>query len=276
MSELQTDSVESEVIEPAVIETPDNGAELATASESEHSENTEIVDEAAVEAGKQQTYINKQYGTIKQGERDLATANQELEQFKQADRDRQAAAVGTIPPMPDAFEDDFDEKVKQRDEAIIAQANFNANQNAYVQQQELSQQQAAQAQQVKIQESMTSYSSKATELGIDQKELQDAGNAVAGYGLSDDLVLHILGDSDGPLITKHLAANPQDGYKLASMSPFDVGSFLGDIKTKASALKPKTSKAPAPVDNLQGVTSDFEGKQYKYISGSEIDLGAKW
>ena len=271
----QNDSVDSEVIEQPVVETNDSVLESDTSNQVQD-ESNEQVDEVKVAQDKANLAFNKQYGEKKQLERDNAAQAVELQKLQQADRDRQAAAVGTIPPMPDAFDDDFDEKVKARDEAIIAQANFNANQNAYVQQQELSQQQAAHAKQVKIQESMTSYSSKATELGIDKKELQGAGNAVAGYGLSDDLVLHILGDSDGPLITKHLAANPQDGYKLASMSPFDVGSFLGDIKTKASALKPKTSKAPAPVDNLQGVTSDFEGKQYKYISGSEIDLGAEW
>ncbi len=275
MSELQTDSGDIQENTPA-IENPDNGAELATASESEHIENTEPVEEVESEASKQQTYINKQYGTIKQGERDLATANQELETFRSAERNRLAAQVGEIPPMPDSFDDDFDEKVKIRDEALVANANYQAQNNAYMQQEQFNQQQAAQAQQVKIQESMTSYSNKALELGIKQEELQAAGNAVASYGLSDDLVMHILADNDGPLITKHLAANPQDGYELASMSPYNVGQFLDGIKTKASALKPKTSSTTAPVDNLQGVTSDFEGKQYKFIGGSEIEVGADW
>ncbi len=234
------------------------------------------VDEVAVAKQKANDAFNKQYGEKKQLERDLAEQREQNAKFQLAERERQAATVGDIPAMPDAFDDDFDVKVKARDEAIIANANYQAQNNAYLQQEQNNQQQAAQAKTVKVQESMVSYNKKAVELGIKQEELQAAGNAVAGYGLSDDLVMHILADSDGPLITKHLAANPQDGYELASMSPFAVGQFLDGIKTKASALKPKTSNAPAPVDNLQGVTSDFEAKQYKHIGGSQIEVGANW
>ena len=89
--------------------------------------------------------------------------------------------------------------------------------------------------------------------------------------LSDDLVMHILADNDGPLITKHLAANPQDGYELASMSPYSVGQFLDGIKTKASALKPKTSSTPAPATNLQGNGVDPEAGKYSHIKGAKFE-----
>ena len=108
-------------------------------------------------------------------------------------------------------------------------------------------------------------------MGIKQDELQAAGNAVAGYGLSDDLVMHILSDSDGPLITKHLAANPQDGYQLASMSPFAVGNFLDGIKQKASALKPKTSSTPAPATNLTRNGVDPEAGKHIHIRGATFE-----
>lgn len=271
----QNDSVDSEVIEQPVVEINDSiphsegGEQVPVESEVQ-------VDEVAVAQEKANAAFNKQYGEKKQLERDLAAQREINSKHEQAERERQAAAVGDIPVMPDQFDDDFEAKVKQRDDAIIAQANYNATNNAYLQQEQLSQQQAAQAQNAKVQESMASYSQKATELGIKQEELQAAGEQVATYNLSQDLVMHILADSDGPLITKHLAANPQDGYQLASMSPFAVGQFLDNIKTKASALKPKTSNAPAPVDSLQGTTSDFEAKQFKHIGGSEIEVGAEW
>jgi len=259
----------------AVIEINDSVLESDTSNQVQD-ESNEQVDEVKVAQDKANAAFNKQYGQLKQGERDLATANDQLAKFQQADRDRQAAQVGEIPAMPDAFDDDFDAKVKQRDDALIAQANFNAQNNAYLQQEQFSQQQAAQVKAAKVQESMASYSQKATELGIKQEELQAAGEQVATYNLSQDLVMHILADSDGPLITKHLAANPQDGYQLASMSPFAVGQFLDNIKTKASALKPKTSNAPAPGTNLNGQGVNLEDSQYKYIGGSTIDIGAKW
>ena len=251
MSETPQNDDATIELDSAAIETNDS-IPSSESGEQVQAESNEQVDEVAVAKQKANDAFNKQYGEKKQLERDLAEQREQNAKFQQAERDRQAAQVGEIPPMPDAFDDDFDVKVKQRDDAIIANANYQAQNNAYLQQEQVNQQQAAQAQTVKVQESMVSYNKKAVELGIKQDELQAAGNAVANYGLSDDLVMHILADSDGTLITKHLAANPQDGYELASMSPFAVGQFLDGIKTKASALKPKTSNAPAPVDNLQG------------------------
>ena len=255
-------------LDSAPIETNDS-IPSSESGEQVQAESIEQVDEVEVAKQKANEAFDKQYGEKKQLERDLAAQSAKVAQFEQAERERQAAQVGNIPPMPDAFDDDFDTKVKARDEAIIAQANYNAKNQSYQETQQFQQQQAAQAKQVKVQESMTNYSNKALELGIKQDELQAAANTVANYGLSDDLVMHILGDSDGPLITKHLAANPQDGYQLASMSPYTVGQFLDGIKTKASALKPKTSNTPSPATNLHGNGVDPEAGKYKNLSGTK-------
>ena len=246
----QNDEPINEVVNEEVV-TNDSVLESDTSSQVQ-AESTEQVDEAAVAQEKANAAFNKQYGEKKQLERDLAAQREENAKYQQAERDRQAAAVGTLPDFPDEFDDNFEEKKAIYLNALQAQANFNATNNAYEQQQQDNQQQAAQAQQVKAHQSMASYNQKATELGIKPEELQAAGNAVMQYNLSNDLAMHILGDPDGPLITKHLAANPQDGYQLATMSPYSVGQFLDGIKVKASALKPKTSNAPPPATNLSG------------------------
>jgi hypothetical protein len=233
-------------------------------------ESNEQVDEVEVAKQKANEAFNKQYGEKKQLERDLAAQAAKVAQFEHAERERQAAQVGDIPALPDPFDDDYEVKVKARDEALIAQTNYNAQNQNYLQQQQFDQQQAAQAKQVKIQESMTSYSQKATELGIKQEELQAAANTVANYGLTDDLVMHILADPDGPLITKHLAANARDGYELASMSPFAVGKFLDDIKSKAGALKPKKTSTSSPATNLQG-NGAIPGDGYNNIKGAKFE-----
>jgi hypothetical protein len=256
-----------------------DSAEVATndsipsseSGEQVQAESIEQVDEVEVAKQKANDAFNRQYGEKKQLERDNAAQAAELSKLQQAERDRQAAQIGEIPAMPDAFDEDYEQRVKQRDDALIAQASYNANNQYFLQQEELRQQQEAQAQQVKTQESIVKYNAKASEFGIKSDELQAAGNAVANYGLSDDLVMHILGDSDGPLITKHLAANPQDGYQLASMSPYDVGSFLDGIKSKAGALKPKTSSTPSPATNLQGNGVDQSQGNYKNISGTKYE-----
>jgi len=275
----QNDESTNEVVSE-VIETNDSAVASDTTTPVE-GESEQQVDEVAVAQEKANAAFNKQYGEKKQLERDLAAQREVNAKFEQAERERQAAAVGDIPNLPDRFDFDTDEEFnaanKRRDDAIIAQTNYTASNNAYLQQQQLNQQQAAQAKAKQFNESVNSYTSKAVELGIKQEELKAAGDAVAGYGLSDDLVMHILSDSDGPLITKHLAANPQDGYQLAQMgfSPA-AGNFLNDIKAKASALRPKTSSTPAPATNLTGNGVDSEAGKYKYIGGSTIDIGAKW
>lgn len=260
--------VDNETNEPIEINDsiPDSDTgEQVQAESTEQASPEEVAKQKANEA------FNKQYGEKKQLERDLQLERDRLAQFEQAERDRQAALIGDIPPIPDAFDDDYEQKIAARDQALVEQARFNAQNQSYMQQQQQAQQQAAQAQQQHVHDSMVNYTKKANELGIKQEELQSAGNAVAGYGLSDDLVLHILGDSDGPLITKHLAANPQDGWKLASISPYEVGNFLNEVKAKAGALKPKKSSAPNPATNLRGNGADPSKSKYKNLAGAKFE-----
>ena len=271
MSELQTDSVESEVIEPAVIENPDDGADLAAASESEHSTNPEPVDEVESEASKQQKYINTQYGQIKQGERDLAKANDQLAKFQSDERERQSAAVGNIPPMPDAFDDDFDVKLKQRDEAIIAKANFNAQNNAYIQQQQFTQQQAAQAAQQKQTELGNSFTANANAAGATDEEFNTVVTTLNNGGMTGDIGNAIMQDPDGYFIAKHLAANTVEANELSSMNPILAGAKYAELKVKASALKPKISSTPAPATNLQGGGVDPEAGKYQHIKGAKFE-----
>ena len=173
MSDPQNDSVESEIIEQPVIETNDS-VPHSEGGEQVQAESDVQVDEVELAKQKANEAFNKQYGEKKQLERDLAAQAAKVAQFEQAERERQAAQVGNIPEMPDAFDDDYEAKVKARDEAIIANTNYHAQNQAYLQQEQFNQQQAAQAKQVKVQESMASYSQKATELGIKQEELQSA------------------------------------------------------------------------------------------------------
>lgn len=265
----QNDDAINGYVEEEVV-TNDSISESGTDNDAQ-SESIEQVDEVEVAKQKANDAFNKQYGEKKQLERELEAIRAKNAIFEQAERERQAASVGVIPDMPDPFDDDFEAKVKKRDEALIANANYNASNQNYLQQQQFNQQQAAQAKQAKQQESISAYANKAKELGIKQDELTAAGNTVATYGLSDDLVMHIVNDSDGPLITKHLAANPQDGYTLASMSPYSVSEFLNTIKQKASALKPKTSNAPKPATNLSGNGADPELGKYKYLDGATFE-----
>ena len=230
------------------------------------------VDEVEEAKQKANLAFNKQYGEKKQLERDLAAQAAKVAQFENAERERQAAQVGDIPPMPDAFDDDFDVKVKQRDEAIVAQANYNAQNQSYVQQQQFQQQQEAQTKALESQKVLQEHKGRAETLGIKPETMIAAENAVMGYGLPNELLSHIAGMKDSPLVINHLAANPMEGYELAGLvntNPYAISEFLGKINEKASALKPKTSNAPIPATTLQGNGVDPEAGKYKHLSGTK-------
>lgn len=266
MSELQNDDVQPEV-EAAPIADQDTGADLATASEGSHEDTTQV-DEAAKKQAAIDKIIGEQTFKAKQAQRNEQAANDKLKVFEKEKAEREAAAVAIIPDVPDPYGDDFDGKMATRDAALLAQANHNSNQAAIQQQAQHQQQQAIQQQQERVQKSAIAYDARATELGISKDELQAAGGAVLNYGLSEELAMHILSDPEGPLIIKHLAANPQEGFDLASMSPYEAEHHLSTVRAKVEALKPKTSSTPDPVDNLQGNGIDPNAGKYPNIKGT--------
>lgn len=264
----QNDSVDSDVIEP-VIENNDSIVDSETTEHAQVESNEQVDEDAAKQAAIQKT-INQKHFETKQAERERDAANVRIAEFETKERERQAQAVGNIPEEPDPFDDDYSEKQAAYIKAIREKATFDANQSAYNQQQQNQQQQAQQAQAVEFNKSVNTYSNRATELGIGADELQQAANVVGNYGLSDDLIKHIISDPDGPLITKHLAANPMEAHELASMSPYAIGSKLDAIKSSAAALKPKHSNTPAPIDGVKG-NGVTPGDKYKNISGAKFE-----
>lgn len=157
-----------------------------------------------------------------------------------------------VPLMPEAFDDDFESKVQQRDEAIRKAASFDAQQQL---QQQQEQQQAAAKQQEEVQVLNTkiqTYAENARQSGIDAQQLQTAGNIVTTFGLRADVTEAILGEQDGALMTLYLAANPIAIEQLNSANTIAIGSLYQGFKTEAAKLKPKTTSAPAPLEDLPG------------------------
>ena len=271
--ELQNDGVEidaaPEVQEAEVKETnetPEAGSELAPeVSEDE-------------KKAKRQAAFNKEYGAKKQAERDRDAALKEVADLKQAQLNTNIPqAIGKAPDSLDfTTHEEYDQAYAQFINNIKAHANHDAQQASIEQQRqqniEAQQQKAYEAQQASI----TKYSENAKTLGVDPQELKLAANAVASYGISSDLTMAILSESNGPLITKYLAANPQEVSNLNNMTPYEAGAYMATLSEKASALKPKPSSAPSPTTDISGTGADPEAGKYNYISGSTIDVGSDW
>ncbi len=272
MSELQneesTDTLTLNTPE-TVSENPDEGSDLATDT-GENQEQNQVSEED--KQAKVTAAFNKQYGATKQAERERDAANLEIERLKQS----QIQIPPQIGEFPNEFEFDTTEEFNQAKASFLDNVRDNATheaqQQAFQNQQVAAQQVAQQQKAQKVQEDLISYTENAKKLGIDNQELQQAGNIVASCGMSEDLTLAILSDSDGPLITKYLAGNPVELDSLSRMNPFQAAMHIEKVlRPKAVVLKPKTSNTPDPATNLQGGGVDPEGGKYTHIKGAKFE-----
>ena len=238
-------------------------SDLATDSESEHEQKTE----SQIAQDKVQEVINKKHWEAKENERKYHAAQKELEQYKA----QQQQAAPEIPPIPDPFEDDYEAKLRQRDEVMRRRIAWETEQNYITQTQQRQQEATQQAKAKELYEAQTKYTERARAFGISGEDLQKAGETIAHYGLNDDLVMEILSDGDGALITKHLAANPMEIEALNGMTHFQAARYIESVRPKLAALKPKRTNAAQPPTRLQGKGSIKANKlEDRYLAGGEF------
>lgn len=157
-----------------------------------------------------------------------------------------------IPPLPDPYDDDFDEKMSQRDEAIKKAAIYDAQEE--VRQNQLKEQHRSQAEskQKALAEAVNTYSGRARDLNISESELKVAGQTVAAYGIHDSVAEFILQDDKGPAITAHLARNPDQLEIVSKLNPIQAALYIANtVKPKLSS-KSKTDELPDPPETLSG------------------------
>ena len=244
--QLQQDGETQETVEVPQSEGLDNnqGSDLAPDTGDNQEQKVEFNEQ-------QQQVLNdlaaKKTHKIREAERKAEDLQRQLEETRAKLPQEERP---TIPDYPDSFDDAFEDKLAERDEALRNAAAFDARQEALKQQQELKQQQAQLEQQQTLQQTVQGYSERAVKLGVSESELQMAGQAVANFGISDDVTHFILGDEQGPLITTYLAKNPNELDSLRGMNPMQAAVHIAtNVKTKATAAK-GTSKAPPPADTL--------------------------
>ncbi len=260
--ELQTnDNPENDENELGTIENLEEGSELAPEADkpADSDKTQETIDKAI---GKQHKKFRDEERRANGLEVELADAKSKLGQY-QADENQPV----DIPKMPDQYDDDFNEQVEKRDEAIRRNAEITAQVAVNTQNQQNAQIAAQQKEVDVINNKVVSYTEKATGLGVTPQELQEAGNTVASYGIPADLTIALLDDPDGPLITKYLAANPLEIDSLKNMSTFQAALHIEKvIRPKTDELKPKTSNTPAPQDDIEGGSVDTDNR-YENLKG---------
>lgn len=166
-----------------------------------------------------------------------------------------------IPEMPDQFDDDFEVKVKARDEAIIAANEFDGQQKI-ADQAVLDEQQATLKKQgeeyVVI---LDGHNARAEAFGLGEKERVAQENIVDAYIKDPGLVRFLLSHEDGSLAIAYLSENPREMEKIAAMPTADAAVYVSmNVIPNAQEMKPKTTKAPDPLD-IPGGKEGTGGKE---------------
>ena len=211
-------------------------------------------DEQAKHQAAVQAAINKQHAKYREEERKRLQIEKEAEELRQklqAFEGQKKEVV--IPEIPDPYDDDYEAKLKARDDAILQKARQDTEQS-YADQQKQAQEVARQeAQQKKVQESLKAFNDNTTKLGLSAEEITQASNVVGSYGVSQDIAGFLLADPEGPLMVKYLASNPVELDEVRHLPPMQAAIKLhSDIRSKAQGLKPQSSKAPSPPETLSG------------------------
>lgn len=195
-------------------------------------------------------------------EHELQQARQKLEQYDKK--------IVDIPDMPDAFDPNFDEKIKQRDEALKEQARIEAKK--VIEQEHLENQMRQQAQ--KDRDTINGYVqnmfSNAQKIGINEDELRQADDTVAGFIKDAGLATFILSQNDAPLIIHHLANNLSELENISRMNPIEAAAYIAtSVTSSAKKYRPNIPTTPDPLDIPQGKAKGT--KQSEYLDGVEFE-----
>ena len=254
MSELNTDtpSADTELItqNPAQVEpgTTESGPELATGEGGD----PDKINQDAV-----QDRINKVTQKRYEAERATKTANQERDDLQAKldaiDANKPAPTVSEMPDRYEATDEEWNAAEIKRDGERQVLADHNADQKTRQTASQAANDKALEDANAKIKEAGDSFRKKADALGISKEIQNSSAQTVMNYGVSNDLLVHICGYDESPLIMQYLAANPAELSCLSRMGLAEAAIHVdGKIRKKVASVKPVNSNAPAPLNAVKG------------------------
>lgn len=231
---------------------PEEGDTQVDENQSDSSETSEKLSVEFTE--EQQQILNdlaaKKTKKIKEAEQRAQAAEKELQRLRQQQAPEQKEIV--IPDYPDPYDSDYKEKLEARDKLIEEKAKQDASKALAESKNQEAIRLQQQAQYDQVNTKVETYRNNAVKHGITKEDLQSAGSIVANVGLREDVVMRVLDEPEGGLMTMYMAKNPSIVQKLNDADPFELGTLYGKVKENAKRLKKRISNAPDPTDPLKG------------------------
>ena len=262
VKENEESEIEGEFIEDSakVVETVEEPEETVEKQE-EKIFDQESANKAFI---KNKQKLNEERAEKQRLAKEKADLEAELAKFKNTGRPN-------IPEIPDPYDDDYEDKVKIRDEAIASAAAYDLNKANIEKEHQTQAELAAKNAQEADQKLLNDYAENVKNAGIDDAEMIKRETVVASYIQDRELSRHIMSLEDAPHIVSFLAANPTEAEKLSNMNPINAGVYIAtNVLPNAQKLKPETTKTPEPLDIPSGKGAKTPDPNDKYMSGGEF------
>jgi len=243
---------ELQTAEPA--ETQGTEAELAPATNGEdvndNAGESEVVTKVDTDPKGYTKAINKKHYELMEERRKTAGLEAELEKAKAS---LPTASRPSIPGLPDRYDDNYEEQMASRDDAIKSAAAFDAQETSNAERQA-----AIAADQAKLSQQQTveregKFLERARTSGITDNEITTSLQTVASYGgVGADLATFIMESETGPAVAAYLAQNPEEIISIQGMTPAHGAVYISNVVQQKAAEISRTSNAPPPADTLGG------------------------
>jgi len=239
----------------------------------EQTEQPEETHDGFIRVDKHQKDVNVQHKKFRDQERSRVEAEKRADSIqKELDELKGQNATVAIPPVPDQYSETYAADVASRDDAIRKQADQDAAQQRQEAQRKEKDEARVASENQAINKRIAEFDSNMVTHGLNPVETKAAADTVIAYGISNTFQDVLLEDPDGPLFVTYLSQNPVELGEMNGMSTLQLVNHLnGDIRQKASLLKPQTSNAPEPPITLSGggVPEMKEG----WEKGAKYDFG---
>lgn len=229
-------------------------------------EETEV-DKEADKEDKAAQAINKKHFEKMQAERERDQARLELEQIRAENYKNEAVE---IPAVPDPFDDDYEQKLAARDEAIKTAHERDVLERNFYTQQEDKVKQAQYQKQQELSDVMVKCHNNAKKHGISSDDLNFAANQVANGGISGEIAENLIRDDDSALLLQHLATNPIDVENIRTLQPYQAAMYI-ERNVRGKLVRPKVTGAKEPARSIRGNGGDMDKAKYPMSAGATFE-----